>query len=296
MQIFFIHTESNSIQYQKPFKLSYLFFSMTFVVKIPGINGLGKTKGCEKAGDAILDALKGIYTNEQGKPIDIKLLDLEEIHLDDFNLELTNKLIYENSLEVFGTKSKIIFLGGDHSISYSTTRAFLDLCKNSGKKPCLIVFDAHLDCMRPVDSKYPTHEEWLRTLIEYGFPSENILLVGVRNSWKGEIEFLKKNKIRIINMNQLLDNLQDTCDIIMEFTNGKELYVSVDIDVIDPAFAPATGYCEPGGLTSREFIYLIQRINKIKSFRALDIVEINPDKDRDNLTVKLGAKILGELL
>jgi len=160
----------------------------------------------------------------------------------------------------------------------------------------LIVFDAHPDCMQPVDQKLPTHEEWLRALVETGFPAENILLVGVRNSDPGEITFLSKNNVKSISMNKLLENLEDTCDTIMEFSNGKELYVSVDIDVIDPAFAPATGYPEPGGLTTRQFIYLIQRINKINNLRALDLVEINPDKDKTGLTVKLGAKILGELL
>ena len=97
-------------------------------------------------------------------------------------------------------------------------------------------------------------------------------------------------------MNQFLGNLQDTCDTIMEFSDGKELYVSIDIDVVDPGFAPGTGYREPGGLSSRDFIYLVQRINKIKNLKGIDIVEINPEKDRDNLTVKLGAKILGELI
>ena len=265
-----------------------------FIVKVPGINGLGKTNGCEKAGNAILKSLKEIYTNEQGKVINVDNLDLEEIHLDNSNLELANELIYKNSFEVFKTKPKTVFLGGDHSVSYSITRAFFDYCQDSGKKPCLIVFDAHADCMKPM--KEPTHEEWLRGLIEDGFPVKNILLVGVRNSWKDELEFLKKNNIRIITMNQLMEDLQDTCDVIMEFSKNKELYVSIDIDVIDPAFAPATGYQEPGGLTSRQFIYLIQRINKIKNLRALDIVEINPKKDKEGLTVKLGSKILGELI
>jgi agmatinase len=265
-----------------------------FIVKVPGINGLGKTKGCEKAGNAVLDSLKEIHTNEKGNLIDINLLDLEEIHLDNSNIELTNNLIYENSSEIFEKKPKTVFLGGDHSISFSITKAFLDYCKKSRKEPCLIVFDAHADCMIPM--KEPTHEEWLRALIEEGFPAENILLVGVRNVWKDEITFMKENKIRIITMNQLQEDLQDTCDAIMEFSNNRELYVSVDIDVIDPVFAPATGYNEPGGLTSRQFIYLIQRINKIKNLRVVDIVEINPEKDINGITVKLGAKILSELL
>jgi agmatinase len=265
-----------------------------FIVKVPGINGLGKTKGCEKVGNAILDSLKEISSNEQGRVINFDELDLEEIHLDNSNLEITEKLIYENSLEIFEEKPKTIFLGGDHSISYSIGKAFLDYCKINKKEPCLIVFDAHADCMPCM--KNPTHEEWLRALIEYGFPCKNILLVGARNFDKEEIEFIKKNKIRTISMNQLQEDLDDTCDIIMEFSHGKELYLSIDIDVIDPVFAPATGYPEAGGLTNREFLYLIQRINKIKNLIAVDIVEINPEKDKIGVTVKLGAKILSELL
>lgn len=264
------------------------------IVKIPGINGLGKTKGCEKAGNSILEALKEIHSNEQGVPIDARLLDLEEIHLDNSNLEMSNGLIYKNSLEIFETKSKTCFLGGDHSISFSTTRAFLEYCKQEGKEPCLIVFDAHADCM-PV-MKEPTHEEWLRALVDSGFSAENILLVGIRNLDPSEIVFLKKSGIKAMAINQILGNLEDSCDTIMEFSKNKELYLSVDIDVIDPAFAPGTGYKEPGGLTSRQFLYLIQRLNKIKSLKAIDIVEINPEKDIRDLTVKLGAKILAELV
>jgi arginase family enzyme len=270
-----------------------------FVVKVPGINGLGRTNGCEKAGNEILKVLKEeIFSNESGNIIDIDKLDLEEIHLDNSNLEITNKLIYKNAFKIYESKERTIFLGGDHSISYSLGRAFLDYCENEGKEPCLIVFDAHPDCM-PVTKgceKYPNHEEWLRNLIEQGFPSKNILLVGNRNSEKEEIEFLKDRNIRTISINKLLENLEDTCEIIMEFSDRKELYLSLDIDIIDPAYAIGTRYREPGGLSSREFIYIIQRLNKIKRLRGVDLVEINPRIDINNMTVKLGAKILSELI
>jgi arginase family enzyme len=270
-----------------------------FIVKVPGINGLGKTKGCEKAGNEILKILKEeIYSNETGKSIEMNKLDIEEIHLDNSNLEITNKLIYKNALEMFESKPKTMLLGGDHSISYSLAKAFLEYCKGVKKEPCLIVFDAHPDCM-PItkgSQNYPNHEEWLRALIEQGFPVKNILLVGVRNPDKTENEFLREKNLRTISMNRLLENLEETCEIIMEFSDKKELYLSLDIDVVDPAFAIGTGYCEPGGLTSREFIYIVQRLNKIINLRAVDLVEINPLKDKDNLTVKLGAKILAELI
>jgi len=274
-----------------------------FVVKVPAINGLGKTSGCEKAGNAVIEALKEIYGNERGATIDARLLDLEEIHVDNGNIEEAGKLIYKNSLEIFGTRPKTIFIGGDHSISYNTTKAFMDYCKNSEKEPCLIIFDAHPDCMSTFEEipggggiKTPTHEEWLRTLIEDGFPTENIFLVGVRNQAPEETAFLKQSGVKIMKMGQLLENLDDCADILLEFSNGKELYVSVDIDSVDPAFAPATGYIEPGGLTSRQLIYVLQRLTRAKNLKAIDIVEINPDKEGAKITVQLGAKILSEFL
>jgi len=265
------------------------------IIKVPYINGLGKTKSCEKAGNAILSALKEIYSSESGKPIDTQLLDLEEIHLNNDDLESSSKLIYKNSLQAFD-KPKVLFLGGDHSISFSIGRAFLKHCNDNKKEPCLIVFDSHPDCMKPVDEKFPTHEEWLSTLVEAGFPAKNIMLVGIRNSWKDEITYVKENKIRVMDINNILLDIENACDTIMEFSNGRELYLSIDIDIVDPCFAPGTGYLEPGGLTSRQLLYLIQRINKMKNLKGIDIVEINLEKDKDNLTVRLGAKILAELL
>ncbi len=267
-----------------------------FIVKVPGINSENKTKGCEKSGNALLKILKQeIFSNEQGKAVEFAKLDLEEIHLDNGNLKLTNKLIYDNSFETFEQKPKVVFLGGDHSISYSATRAFFDYCDSIGKKPCLIVFDAHADLM-PCSEEFPDNRRWLRKLIEDGFPSENVLLVGGRNIDEKELIFMKEKGIKNISMNSLNENLQEACDTIMEFANGKELYVSLDIDVVDPAFAPAVSYKEPGGLDSRQIVYLIQRINKIKNLRAIDIVEINESKDATGLTIKLGAKLLSEII
>ena len=81
-----------------------------FILKVPGINGLGKTNGCEKAGNEILESLKNIHSNEQGIPIDPKLFDLEEIHLDNSNINQANELIYKNSFKTFETKLKQFLL------------------------------------------------------------------------------------------------------------------------------------------------------------------------------------------
>lgn len=270
-----------------------------FIVKVPGINGLTNTKGCENAGNEILKILKNeIFLNEAGNKIEFEKLNLEEIHLNNLDLELSNKLIYENSLETFELKPKTIFLGGDHSISYSTIKSFFEYCQILKREPCLIVFDAHPDCMQIVkgSKKYPHNRAWLRYLIESGFPAKNILLVGVRNISLDEVSFLRDHKIKTISMNQLLENIEETCEIIMEFSDKKDLYLSLDIDVLDSIFVPGTEFPETGGLSSREFIYLIQRLNKIKSLRAIDLVEINSMKDKEKLTLKIGAKIISELI
>ncbi len=264
-----------------------------YVVKVPGINGLGKTKGCENSGNEILKELKNIHTNEQGRIVDVSLLDLEEIHLDNSNLELTNSLIYKNSLEMFETKPKVVFLGGDHSISYSTVKAFLKLNPSSG----LIIFDSHADLMPTLPS--PVHEDWLRTLLEKGIlDPERVLIVGLQNIDEEERKFLDEYKIKTFLAKDIFSgSCQDVCDSVMEIArNWNNLYVSVDIDAVDPAFAPAVAYPEPGGFSSRELLYFLQRLTSLKNFKAADIVEVIPKKDVNEITVKLAAKILSELM
>ena len=131
------------------------------------------------------------------------------------------------------------------------------------------------------------------------FDPKNILLVGVRNSYKDELKFMKEKGINVMNCDPLLTDIEDACDTIMEFSNGKELYLSIDIDVVDCIFAPATGYKkEVGGLTSRQILYLMKRLVQVKGLRAIDLVEINSKEDKkyNMITTKLGAKILAEFL
>jgi len=264
------------------------------IIAIPGINNLGKNNGCRDAGKRIFEELNNIHSSESGIIIDSKLIDFEELLLDNSNVEEQERKIYEKAKETIKNE-KIFFLGGDHSISFSIGKAFLDNCLENRKIPCLIVFDSHADCMGPM--KEPTHEEWLRALIEKGFPKENILLVGARNIYREEIEFLEKNRIKRVSINELQNNLEEVTDMIMEFSLGKELYVSLDIDVLDPVFAPSTGYPEAGGLTTRQLLYILSRINKIKTLKVIDLVEIDSegDKNKDFLTVRTGAKLIFEL-
>jgi arginase family enzyme len=261
------------------------------IIKVKMINGLGRTKGCENAPVKILEALKWIGSDEDGKIIDYSKLNLEEIHVDLNNIKEANHLIFENSKEAFEKNFKTFFIGGDHSISYSIGRAFNKVQEN----PLLIVFDAHADCCEV--GTEPNYEQWLSKLIDDGVSGSRVILISARDLWEEEIQFIKQQKITLISMSVLQEDLQGVCDLIMERARqASGFYVSIDIDCVDPAYAPGTGYLEPGGLSSRDLIYFIRRLSLLENFRGADIVEINPDKDINGMTVRLGAKLLAEMI
>ena len=243
------------------------------IVKVPGINALGK-RGPEDAPDKIATEL-GVSA--------------ELIGVDNFNVEESEKIIFNGARGVFERGGRSVFIGGDHSITYPIFRAFAEKFENA----FLIVFDAHADCMPPM--KEPTHEEFLRAIIESGFSPENVVLIGARKIEPEEWRFLKERGVKVFS--EIYD-LEAVADYVTERANGKEVYVSVDIDVLDSAFAPGVNCPEPNGLSSRELFYLLKRIFCVKSLRAMDVVEVVPEKDEryDYRTVKVAAKIVEEFL
>jgi len=263
------------------------------IIRCRLINSQGITKGCEKSPVKVLEALKNLRSNEQGKIIVYDKLNLEEIHIDLDNIEEANHLIYENSKEIFEKNQKAFFIGGDHSISYSICKAFNKIEKN----PLLVVFDAHADCQERKQGKEPTHSQWLKSLVEAGFLGSKIILISTRIFLPEDIKYLKDNNIVWINMGVLDEDLDGVCDMIMERARAASgFYISIDMDCLDPAFAPGVVYPEPGGLSSRDLIHFLKRLKLLDNFRGADIVEINPDMDINGITVKLGAKLLAEMI
>jgi len=261
------------------------------IIRVRLINSMGETLGCEKAPVEVLKELKNIKLSESGKEIDFNKLNLEEIHVDLKNLEEANHLVFENSKEIFEKNSKSFFVGGDHSISFSIGRAFNKVQEN----PLLIIFDAHADCCE--SSKKPAHDGWLRGLVENRFDGRKIILIAARKMSYEELEFIKQQEITLISMDVLQEDLQGICDMIMERARkASGFYVSIDIDSVDPAFAPGAASLAPGGISSRDLIYFIKRLSLLNNFRGADIVEINPDKDFNRMTIKLGARLLAEML
>ncbi|MFH1505573.1 MAG: arginase family protein [archaeon] len=257
------------------------------VIKIPlNAGAMTKKKGIELAPEKILTLKDDFFMAENNH---LPVFDVDEVKIDNSNLEDSHKAIYD---KVKGLDSFTVLLGGDHSLTYPAFKAFAETHENAG----IIAFDAHPDLENNFEP--PTHEDYLRVLIEKGIvKKENVILVGTRNMHANESGFIKKNKLKVFSMKEIsFEGVRDVCDAVMSV--AKEfgaLYLSLDIDSLDPAFAPGIGHTEPGGLTTRELLYFVHRIKKLKNLKMADIVEINPKKDLNDMTSKVAAKLLVEL-
>ncbi len=240
------------------------------IVQVP-FRGLDRTEGAEEAPGKILEAMKEIWLSEQGKK---PYFSSETIKVHQSNIDKSLASIEESASKFLKeAKDRVVFVGGDHSISYATVKAFLKQNPGAG----LLVFDSHADLMPTLPS--PIHEDWLRSLIEQGLlDADKVRVVGLQNIDGEERKFADENKIKTISAKQIFsEGAHDVCDSLMETVRGwSSLYVSIDIDVVDPAHAPAVAYPEPGGMSSRELIYFLQRLTLLKNFKAADIVEIIP--------------------
>lgn len=224
-------------------------------------------------------------TGEEKAPAEIcrhlGKISFSKIDCDNLSLEDAQKKISVETSKNVQTNEKLIFLGGSHQLSYATIKAIASRHESLG----LLLFDAHPDLLE---------NDWLAKLILDGvLEPSNIIIVGARKFEDAELDFLKKYPIRMFLPSKIEEfGIHDLSDTIMEAANEFDaLYISIDIDVCDPANAPGTRVAEPGGLSSREILYFIKRLSLMKNLKAVDIVEINPCLDLREMTIKLGARI-----
>ena len=220
----------------------------------------------------------------------LNVLDLGDTRKGLSYLEFQNEFS-EKIAKILQKKATPIILGGDHSIALGTVKGIM---KSNHKFDALVWIDAHLDLM----NKYPIDTEFSRATVlkriielEY-FSPEQSYFIGCRGhnlGWE-EVEYLNANKMNILEAKSFNQkgNIEDFCDLITSKCN--KIYISIDIDVLDPAFAPGVSVPEPGGLTSRELFVIIEKLAKITS--CFEIVEVNPKIDLNNLTSMVASKAI----
>jgi agmatinase len=189
--------------------------------------------------------------------------------------------LIENSIyTLIGDGLTPISLGGDHSITHPIVRAFARKYKDLN----ILHFDAHPDIYDSYQGNRNSHASPFARIMEQRLV-KRLVQVGVRTFTAHQREQIKRFSVESIEMRNVTPDLQ------LEFDSP--VYISFDVDALDPAFAPGVSHREPGGLSTRQAIDLIQRL-KGKVVGA-DIVEFNPRMDPLHVTGTVCAKIFKEI-
>lgn len=189
--------------------------------------------------------------------------------------------IHEFVLSNISSSDRLISLGGDHSISYPLIDAHTDIYDNLN----VLHFDAHSDLYKNFDENPYSHASPFARLMEKG-KIRSLTQVGIRTLNEHQRSQAKEYGVEIIEMK----------DFSTGFLNKLKgpLYVTLDMDVLDPAFAPGISHHEPGGLSTRQLIEIIQQINA--PIVGADLVEYNPVRDVHDITAMVAFKLLKELI
>ena len=179
------------------------------------------------------------------------------------------------------TLPRLITLGGDHSIAYPIVKSFYQHYSNLH----ILQFDAHTDLYDEYEGDRLSHACPFARIMEQNL-AMSLCQVGIRTISKHQRDQQKRFNVEVITMN-------DWTRGIRAKLKGP-LYISLDLDVFDPAFAPGISHYEPGGMNPREVIDLILNIQV--PIIGADIVEYNPNRDRHGMTAMLAAKLLKELI
>ncbi|ADV64546.1 agmatinase [Desulfurococcus mucosus] len=173
------------------------------------------------------------------------------------------------------------FLGGEHLITYPIVKAL------KSSVDTLVVFDAHLDMRGEYLGSRVNHASFLRRLVEDGV---RVIHIGSRAYSGDELEFLKKT--RDVTVYSILEALKGP----LALGDLGKTYISIDMDVLEPSYAPGVGNPEPFGLTPLHLLELLKRIVEASSrVIGFDIVEVNPLVDVNDVTSIMAGKLVFEL-
>ena len=243
--------------------------------------------GCRFGPDVIRDAFNNIEIFEPDFGVDLETINIQDLGNIQHTVVATEMLdmVEKTTKELQKNKSQLIILGGEHLLTYGTYMSF-------PKETGYVVFDAHYDLRDEYADIKLSHAAYLRRIVEKR-GAENLIHVGARAYVKEELEFLREHNIQTITNRQIRDG--DGPKLLNQFTdNFDSIYTSIDLDVLDPAFAPGVGNPESVGITSRELHDMITSLQE-RNIVSADIVELNPSFDNGS-TASLAAKMISTII
>ena len=203
-------------------------------------------------------------------------------------IERSHAMIYRKVREVAETGAIPIILGGDHSITWPSATAIAEVRRPGSIG--IVHFDAHADTAPDGWGVLASHGSPMRRLIESGaVKGKNFVQVGLRGYWppRETFDWMREQGLRWHLMREIEERGAEPviADAIAEALDGPDsIYLSLDIDVIDPGMAPGTGTPEPGGMLTREVLRAIRQIVGAVDLAGMDIVEVSPPYDQAETT------------
>jgi agmatinase len=210
------------------------------------------------------------------------------------------RVVHEKVRRVTETGAIPIVIGGDHSITYPSAAAVAR--RHHPRKVGLVHFDAHADTGEEVWGSLISHGTPMRRLIEEGWiDGKNFVQVGLRGYWPEEETFawMREQGMRWHLMTEMEERGSEAviADAIAEALDGPDcIYLSVDIDVVDPGSAPGTGTPEPGGMLPRELLRAVRQIVGAVELVGMDVMEVCPPYDGAGVTAALAHRTILEAI
>jgi arginase len=242
-------------------------------------------RGAAKGPEAVRRASTGAAINawtEQGVNLaeDTTLVDLGDVDVSG-GFPAVSQRIMESVAAVLAEKAFPVVIGGDHSISYPVVKAFRSVYQPMD----ILHFDAHPDLYEEYEGDRFSHACPFARILEDCLV-DRLVQVGIRAATGASRVLAKKHGVTMIEMKDMEE--------IPRLSFRHPLYVSIDIDALDPAFAPGVSHHEPGGLSTRQLIRVIHALRG--KIIGLDLVEVNGDRDPAGITAAAGAKIIMEVM
>lgn len=215
--------------------------------------------------------------------VDYKVFDAGDIELPFGNAKRALKMIKDKSKKILNDNKIPFLIGGEHLVTLGQFEAI----KEKYDDVYIIHLDAHTDLREDYLGEKLSHATVIKRC--YDLVGDNhIFQFGIRSGEREEFEFAKKhNYINKFNL--------DTMDEIVEKLKGKNVYLTIDLDVLDPSCFPGTGTPEAGGVTFNELIKAI-KLFKDLNLVGLDVVELAPDYDLSRASTAIACKVIRELL
>lgn len=211
----------------------------------------------------------------------------------------SHRAIREAVGRVLAAGATPIVLGGDHSIAYPDIATVV--AHHDRGSIAVVQFDTHTDTATDIWGVKYSHGSPFRHLVDEGLiPGERLIQVGIRGHWpgRGEFEWARSHGVRWHRLETIEDRGMSAVldDVSGDIGDARLVFLSVDVDVLDPAFAPGTGTPEPGGLTARELLRAVRRLACEHDLAGMDVVEVSPPYDPSGVTALAAHRVVLEVL